>query len=214
MTAEAAAPTRFFQVAGYILAGGDSSRMGRDKGSLEIGGMPLVARTAQLLGPLVSKRTGVTVIGPPERYEKVGLPVVPDDRPGLGPLGGIATALRLSPCPWSLIVGCDLPYLTLEWLAYLMGRGIASKADIVVPEGPNGPEPLCAMYHKRCEPFFITALARGKRKVIEAYVGREVELVLPQEWQPFDPEGLLFRNMNAPPDFAEAQARLGGLPPA
>lgn len=215
MAAEnAAAPTRFFQVAGYILAGGDSSRMGSDKGSLEIGGVPLVVRMAQLLGPVVSKRAGVTVIAPAGRYDKTGLPVVSDDRLGMGPLGGIATALRLSPCPWCIIVGCDMPYLSIAWLSFLMGRAVASNADIVLPEGPNGPEPLCAMYHKRCEAFFATALAKGTRKVTEAFAGREVETVAPGEWQAYNPHGLLFHSVNTPEDFEQAKARLGGAPSA
>ena len=214
MTADTASPIRFFQVAGYILAGGDSSRMGTDKGSLEIGGVPLVVRIAQLMGPMVSKRAGVSVIAPAGRYDKTGLPGVQDDRPGLGPLGGITTAVRLSVCPWALVIGCDMPYLTPEWLAYLMGHAVASSADIVVPESANGPEPLCAMYHKRCEPFFATALANGTRKITDAFVGRDVEMIECGQWQPFDPHGLLFKSINAPADFEEAKARLGGAPAA
>jgi molybdopterin-guanine dinucleotide biosynthesis protein A len=119
---------RFYQVAGFILAGGASTRMGQDKALLEVGGAPMLIRTARLLDPLVSRRGGVTVIADPKRYEKLGLRLELDDRPGQGPLGGIVTALRLSPCPWSLIVGCDLPYLTGEWLEYLIGRAVASAA--------------------------------------------------------------------------------------
>ena len=74
----------FEQVAGFILAGGQSSRMGCDKALLEIAGVPLLVRTARLLEPRVA---GVTVIGPPERYAALGLRVVPDDRAGLGQIG-------------------------------------------------------------------------------------------------------------------------------
>lgn len=207
MTSEAAL-TRYFQVAGYILAGGESARMGADKGGLEISGIPMVVRTAQLLGPLVSKRTGVTLVAPSGRYTQTGLPSIPDDRPGQGPLGGIATALRVSPCPWNIIVGCDLPYLTQEWLGFLIGRAVASHSDIVFAETSNGPEPLCAMYHKRCEPSFLAALAKGTRKITEAFVGREVETISAEEWAPFDSGGLLFKNVNTPEDFEDAKARL------
>jgi len=211
MTEESSSsPTRCFQVAGFVLAGGDSSRMGKDKGSLEIDGIPLVVRAVKLVEPLVSKRGGVTVVAPPERYAEAGLRVVPDDRPGEGPLGGITTAVRVSLCPWCLVVGCDLPYLTTEWLGHLASRAVASKADIVVPEGPRGPEPLCAVYHKRCEQYFATALANQKRKITDAFVGREVDLIPASEWQRFDSDGLLFKNVNSPEDFAEAQTRLRG----
>ena len=67
-------------MAGFILAGGASSRMGRNKALLEIGGVPLLVRTARLLEPLVA---AVTVIGPLERYTALGLHVVPDDSPGM-----------------------------------------------------------------------------------------------------------------------------------
>lgn len=213
-TSQVAAQARFYQVAGFILAGGASSRMGRDKGSIEVGGIPMLVRTAELVDPLVSRRAGVTVIADPKRYEKLGLRVVADDRPGQGPLGGIVTALHLSPCPWSLILGCDLPYLSRDWLGCLLSRAVASRAELVVPEGPNGPEPLCAVYHKRCEASFLTCLARGVRKVTEAFAGRDVEVIAPEEWKPFDPQGLLFRNMNTPEDLAEAQARFRGPAPS
>jgi len=208
MEAAQAGEKRFYQVAGFILAGGASTRMGQDKALLEVGGEPMLVRTARLLEPLVSRRAGVTVIADPKRYAKLGLRFERDDIPGQGPLGGIVTALRLSPCPWSLIVSCDLPFLTGEWLEYLMGRAVGSAAEAVVPESPQGPEPLCAAYHKRCEESFRTCLARGVRKVTEAFVGRDVEVISADEWAPFDREGRLLRNMNAPEDLAEAQAKL------
>jgi len=67
--------------------------MGRDKALLEISGVPLLVRTARLIEPLVA---AVTVIGSPERYASLGLRVIPDAVAGVGPLGGIATALRFS----------------------------------------------------------------------------------------------------------------------
>src|SRR5208282_6089559 len=122
-------------VAGYILAGGESSRMGRDKALLVIGGAPLVGRTAALVALLTGPPT---IIGAPERYESFGYRVIGDDAPGLGPLGGIATALRDSRESWNLIVGCDLPFLTNEWLAYLIDRALRSQADAVVPQSAAG----------------------------------------------------------------------------
>ncbi len=195
------------QLAGFILAGGQSSRMGRDKALLEFAGVPLLVRTARLLEPRVAS---VTVIGPPERYAALRLRVVPDDQPGVGPLGGIATALRLSSPEWNLLVGCDLPYLTGEWLDWLIGRALASKADALVPETERGLEPLCAIYHRGCAPALAASLARGVRKVTDAVAGLALERVTPAEWKPFDVDGALFKNMNTPADYEEARARLGG----
>lgn len=202
-------PTRYFQVAGFVLAGGDSSRMGSDKAKLEVGGMAMVVRAARLLEPLVSKRAGVTVLAPPQRYAEFLLKSVGDDNPGMGPLTGITTAVRTSLCPWSLIIGCDMPYLTTAWMVYLLARGVPTNADVVLAEGPSGPEPLCALYHKRCEAYFATSIARGVLKITEAFVGREIVMIAADEVQSFDPEGLLFKSVNTPEALKQAQARLG-----
>jgi len=195
---------KFANVAAFILTGGASTRMGNDKALLELGGVPMLVRTANLLQPLVAS---VAVIGPPARYAQFGLSVFPDDAPGLGPLGGIATALRLTAAPWNLIVACDLPYLTPAWLEYLLGRALASRADVVLPESDGGDEPLCAVYHLRCAEPIAAALARGVRKVTDGLAGCAVEKVTPAHWKPFDSDGCLFKNMNAPEDYAVARAK-------
>jgi molybdopterin-guanine dinucleotide biosynthesis protein A len=193
-------------IASFILAGGVSSRMKRDKALLEIGGSPLLIRTARLLESV----GGVpSVIGDPAAYASFGMPVIADDLPGAGPLGGIATALRASGAAWNLVVACDLPYLTREWLDFLVARATASAADAVLPMNARGAEPLCAMYHKRGEPAIRAALESGVRKVTDGLQNIRVETIAPAEWKPFDSEGLLFKNMNLPRDYQEAAARLG-----
>ena len=192
-------------VAGFILAGGGSTRMGSDKARLEIAGQPMLGRIASLLKLLVAS---VTVIGSPENYADLDVCVVPDDEPGLGPLGGIATALRVSELPWNLIVGCDLPYLTSEWLEHLVARAVASPAHIILPVSEAGAEPLCAMYHRRCGETIRAALERGVRKVTDAFAGLSVEKILPPEWKAFDSQGTLFKNMNTPADYHAARARI------
>jgi molybdenum cofactor guanylyltransferase len=190
-------------VATYILAGGESSRMGRDKAMLAPGGIPMILRIAEIVAPLAGPPI---IIGPPSRYSALGYTVIPDDLPGIGPLAGIATALRHSNQPWNLILGCDLPFLTSNWLDYLVARAIESNADVVVPQSHAGPEPLCAMYRKTCVTAVLAAIANGIRKVTDAYAGLTVESVLPQEWKSFDETGQLFKNMNTPEDFQEAEA--------
>jgi molybdopterin-guanine dinucleotide biosynthesis protein A len=192
------------QVAGFVLAGGESVRMGREKALLELGGVPIVVRTARLLEALAGPPS---VIGPPERLSGLGLRVVMDDWPGLGPLGGIATALRHADKPWSIILSCDLPYLSGKWLEFLIGRALLSPADALLPQNDGGPEPLCAMYHKRCEATVAAALARGVRKVTDGIAGLTIAYIPAPEWKAFDSEGRLFKNMNTPSDYEEARAR-------
>jgi molybdenum cofactor guanylyltransferase len=195
------------QIAGFILAGGGSSRMGRDKALLELDGVPLVMRTAKLVESVSG--APAAIIGAPDVYGSLGFRVIGDDFPGTGPLGGLATALRASSAAWNLIVACDLPYLTREWLEYLIGRAVASKADAVVPMNELGAEPLCAMYNKSCERAIWAALDRGTRKVTDGLAGVRVESIERSAWKAFDSEGYLFKNMNSPADYEEAKTRLG-----
>lgn len=180
--------------------------MKRDKATLEIGGVPLLLRTSHLLESVVG---APSVIGDPATYESFALPVIADDWPGGGPLGGIATALRASTAQWNLVVACDLPYLTSEWLRFLVARAVVSTADAVLPMNAKGAEPLCAMYHKRGEPAIHAALESGIRKVTDGLQNVVVETIAPAEWKVFDSDGLLFKNMNLPRDYEEAAARLG-----
>jgi molybdopterin-guanine dinucleotide biosynthesis protein A len=195
------------QIAGFILAGGESSRMGRDKALLEFDGVPLLVRTARLVESVAGP---AAVIASPEAYRSLALRVIADDSPGAGPLGGIATALRVSNAPWNLVVACDLPYLTKTWLEHLIERALASQADAVLPMNARGAEPLCAVYHKRGERAICAALARGTRKVTDGLQDLRVESIEPAEWKAFDSDGLLFKNMNSPADYEEAVARLSG----
>jgi len=202
-------------IGSFILAGGASTRMGRDKSLLELAGETLLARTLHLLE---RSRLQPTIVGDPEKFGglALGAPIIPDDKPGLGPLGGIATALRHTRKPWNLIVGCDLPFLTDDWIRYLIARATRahkdaeSRFDIVIPQNLAGPEPLSAMYHQRCVVAISAELDRGVRKVTAAFSGLRLDSILPEEWKAFDSGGLLFKNMNSPADYQRAREILEG----
>ncbi len=187
------------------MGGGESSRMGVDKGLLEIDEVAVIVRTARLVESVADSPC---VVGGVELYRGLGLHAIVDDWPGAGPLGGIATALRASEAEWNLIVACDLPYLTRPWLEFLAQRAHGSAADAVVPMNVRGAEPLCAMYRARCEPAIRGALEAGTRKVTDGLARIRVECLEPVEWKCFDSEGLLFKNMNTPADYEEAKTRL------
>jgi molybdopterin-guanine dinucleotide biosynthesis protein A len=179
--------------------------MGRDKALLDFGGTPLILHIASLAHPL----TGApAIVGPPDRYANLNLRVIPDDTAGIGPLGGIATALRDSREPWILVLGCDLPLLTSKWLGYLIDRALKSAADAIVPQSAAGAEPLCAMYRKGSAASIAKAIARGVRKVTDWIAELNVEPIEPQEWKNFDSSGQLFRNLNSLKDIEEIAAAL------
>jgi len=175
------------EIAGWVLAGGASSRMGRAKALLEVAGEPMIVRTTRLIQQVVGPGT---VVGAVSESEKLGLRAIEDDVPGAGPLGAIATALRVSGAPWNLILACE------------------STADAVIPRNLEGAEPLCAVYHKCGEPLIRTAIEHGVRKVTDGLQYLRVETIEPDEWKVFDSQGLLFKNMNSPEDYQEAKTRL------
>src|SRR5712691_8368629 len=99
--------------AGFVLVGGKSSRMGRDKANLPFEGRTLVERVAAAVADAAGS---VTLVGPPGRYESLGLPVIADLEPDLGPLGGIHAALSATSAAWNLIAACDLPAVSGPFL--------------------------------------------------------------------------------------------------
>lgn len=195
--------TEKHSIEAFILAGGASSRMGRDKALLELGGELMVTRLASVLGALAEQ---ITLVASPQQFVELALRVVPDDEPGLGPLGGIVTALRISRAEWNLVSACDLPFLKREWLEYLITRAQKSDAQAVLAQSPQGHlEPLCAMYRTSARPEMVAALARGVRKVTEGLAGLRLETIAMADWRAFDSRGLLFKNINSQEDYDEAR---------
>ena len=197
--------------------------MGRDKALLELSGAPMLQRTADLLTTLVAKTTLVisaSQSGNPHNtnatnlYSNFGLPTLTDSWPSLGPLGGIATALANAQSKWSLILACDMPFLTKEWLASLIGHSAQSEPEtprqieVIVPETERGLEPLCAIYRASCAPILADALNRGLRKVTEALADLNMHRIPENEWRQFSPDGNLFGNLNTWQDYLEAQQHL------
>jgi len=201
---------RHLEISAFILGGGASSRMGAEKGLLEFANESLVLRTARLLEPLVHE---VIVVGKPELYAGLGLRVIPDRIFGAGtesnavrtPLVGIATALSLTASPWNLILACDLPYLTPEWVEWLFDRAANTGAQIVMPRTPRGLEPLAALYRQECAAPIVAALEGGIRKVTDGVVRLRVEYVEEADWAALDPDHRVLNNMNSPEDYLEAK---------
>jgi len=194
-------------VAGYILAGGGSTRFGRDKALVEVGGMPMLERMIELLQRVTKQ---VKIVAPPAKYDAFAAEIVQDRWPGEGPLGGIITALKdaaKSPavCEWNLIVSCDMPFLTGEWLAFLGERAASSKAQVVIPHSAGGPEPLCACYRTDAAEPLVKAFGSGVRKIMEAVKHVTMEVLDEADWKRFDSAGRLFWNMNTAADYEKAR---------
>jgi molybdopterin-guanine dinucleotide biosynthesis protein A len=194
-------------VRGFVLAGGGSRRFGRDKALVEFDGEPLIARLCRVLQTATS--TSVRIIGDAARYSHLGVECIADRWPGEGPLGGIITALETSEATvatdfWSLIIGCDMPFLTSEWLRHVAERAVASEADVVVPESKQGLEPLCACWRASAASTLVRAFEGGVRRVTEAMKQLSMEVLDAADWKRFDNFDRLFWNMNTPADHQEA----------
>jgi molybdopterin-guanine dinucleotide biosynthesis protein A len=179
--------------AGYVLVGGRSSRMGRDKALLPLRGGVL----AEWVARCVRQSAGTaTLVGDPARYSSLGMRVIPDLFPEQGPLGGILTALRDSAAPWNLIVACDMPGIDVNLLATLIQTAQRSQADVLLPLDPEGrPQPLCAVYNRGSLASLERAFAQGVRKVTLALAGIQTLRLPMQEVTPF-------QNINTPEDWS------------
>ena len=178
---------------GYVLVGGRSSRMGRDKALLPFRGGPLVRSVARAVELAAGS---VTLVGHPRRYRPLGFPAIADDYPGQGPLGGILTALRHTFADWNLFAACDMPGLSAEFLRRLLDAAERSGALALAPAGPSGrPEPLCAVYHRAALPALETAFGNGVRQAAAAL--QEVHAALLPVL-----EVLPFQNVNTPEEWA------------
>ncbi len=195
------------KVAGYVMAGGGSTRFGRDKALVEIGGRPMLTRMIELLQHVTKQ---VKIVAAPGKYGAFGAKIVEDRWPGEGPLGGIITALEdaaksATRCEWNLIVSCDMPFLTREWLKFLVQRGTKSKSQVVLPHSASGPEPLCACWRMEALGSLRSGFARGVRKVTDGIALLQAEVLDGKDWKRFDSAGRLFWNMNTAADYEEAR---------
>jgi molybdenum cofactor guanylyltransferase len=181
-----------------ILAGGRSSRMGRDKALLEIDGRRLLDRCADALRPIASPI--IVVADTPDRFSLPAYRTVADLYPGAGPVGAIVTALLALGEGWHLIVACDMPFLKTELLQLLVSRA-GDDFDAIVPRIEDRPEPLCALYRQTCVGPLQAFLKGGERpaahRALRAVRTRYVE---EPDLRGADPHLLSFVNLNTPED--------------
>ena len=195
------------RVGGYILAGGGSRRFGRDKALVELGGLPMLGRMIALLQNVANN---VKVVGAPEKYAQFEREMVVDQWPGEGPLGGIITALENSRksatgTEWNVILGCDMPFLTREWMTFLVERAMNSEAQVALAHSAHGPEPLCACWRTDAAATLRAAFESGVRKVTAGVALLRSEVLDEPVWKRFDSAGRLFWNMNTAVDYEEVR---------
>jgi molybdopterin-guanine dinucleotide biosynthesis protein A len=197
------------RLAAAILTGGRASRMGgQRKAAIEIGGRRIVDRQIAVLRTIadrifeVSSLTGEAEAGPAVTE------LVRDRYPDHGSLGGIYTAIVDSPCERTLVVACDMPFLSAPLLEHMAGID----ADLVIPRTDRGYEPLCAIYSKACAAPIQARLEKGELAASVLPQGVKVAEIGPEALAVYDPDGLLFVNVNTPHDCERASHLLERRP--
>ena len=197
-----------------INAGGQSRRMGQPKALLPLPptNQPLLQVIVQRLQPLAAQQVVIiandsairaqTVVGPDALW-------LADRYPGVGPLGGLATGLAA--CDgWAICVACDLPLLNPALFAYFVELATGTEGwDAIVPVVDDYPEPLHALYHRRCLPAITACLAAGERRA-SGFLSAVRTCYVPEvELRRLDPALHSFYNANTPEEWAQVLILLG-----
>src|SRR5947209_4498950 len=188
---------------GFILAGGASSRMGRDKARLQLGDKTFVAHIAEELHAITPR---VSVVSARPDSADMKLPVVPDIFLACGALGGLHAALASCRAVWAIVISCDLPFVTGDLLARL-ATFIAPELDAIAPVQRDGRvQPLCAIYRTDvCLARAEQLLAAGERRPRVLLQQVRTRFVAPDELNDLPNNDLWWLNINTPADFARAQ---------
>jgi molybdopterin-guanine dinucleotide biosynthesis protein A len=191
-------------VAGVVLAGGQSSRMGAEKAFVSLCGRPLIAHVLERFRPQVAEvylnaREGA------DRFRALGCAIVvdPPGRQGAGPLAGVCAALRTAAAhgfAWLATAPCDTPFLPMDVVAKLRAE-IAAGAPAAVAVSSRGLEPMFALWPTDAVERVETALAAGRAspRSLFAEIGAAERRFAGDE---------SFANVNTPAELAAAEAAL------
>ena len=188
---------------GIILAGGENSRMGENKAFVVIDGERLIDRILKIFRDLF--KDVIVVTNSPLDYLDLDVTLVTDIYPGKKALGGIYTGLFYAACPHAFVAACDMPYLNPRFIAWMMEQ--APAYDLVVPESPDGLEPLHAIYAKSCLPHMQRRIIQDKLKVTGFYKGLKCLTIFDAILKTFDPDMRMFVNVNTREDLERLTAR-------
>ncbi len=202
-------------ISAFVLAGGRSSRMGRDKAFLEWRGRTLLEQALELARTVTER---VSIVGQREKFAAYAA-VVEDVYPGQGPLAGIHAALISSSSELNLMLAVDTPLVTPEFLEYLVTQAdIQSRSDDDEPGAAEGGrpyvflprvggrlQPLCAAYRREFAEIAAQALQAGRNKIEPLLVSLPQRIIEEEELRrlAFDPR--MFENLNTRAEWEKMQ---------
>jgi molybdopterin-guanine dinucleotide biosynthesis protein A len=181
------------KVQGFVLTGGRSTRMGRDKALLSINGQALCEHIGDVVAAVSEK---VFLIGHPERYGHLKYECLADIHPDLGPMSGLETALRSGQAEFHVVVSCDVLNIQAEWLQALLTQASAANAPncVVAEDAAGNVQPLCAVYRRACAPAVSRALSDGRLRMMDLLHELAARRVKLDE---------VVMNVNTPKDYKE-----------
>ena len=197
-------------VAGIVLCGGRSTRMGSSKALLPFGPETMLQRVVRLLWTVVS---AVVVVAAPEQV----LPELPpavsvtrDEREGRGPLEGLRAGLKALPAGVEIayVTSCDVPLLVPEFVVRMLD--LLGDHDISVVEIDGFAHPLSAVYRRQALPHIEDLLARDRLRPAFLFDAVRTRRVQRGELESVDPELSTLRNLNTQEDYRNA-LRVAGL---
>lgn len=191
--------SRRLDLAAVLLAGGKSRRMGREKALLFLDGRPVV----QILAERLSRLTDQVFISTndPQTFTFLGLPSITDIYPGRGPLGGLHAAMTHTSRPLLLVLACDLPGASTDFLQYLID--CSADYDVVIPCTSDGRlHPVCAVYRRTCLAQVRQILEIGENRMLSLLEDPKLRVRRVAPGEGLFSEADLF-DLNSPEDYAK-----------
>ena len=174
-----------------ILAGGKSSRMGEDKGLMSYRGQSMVKHVIDVAEKLTSN---IMLVANHTDYHQLGWPVFPDLVKDKGPLAGIVTGLKASDTELNLILTCDTPFISVDFLKKLAAE--LDKAEVVIPQFENRLYPLTGYYKKTVLSRLETELEIGNLKIKKAIESLNYKVIVADQYDKNN-----FKNLNSKEDL-------------
>ena len=210
---------REHDAAGFVLAGGESTRMGRDKALLPFAGRPLIEHALSILS---EAGLPLRIAGARSRSLAEFAPIVEDAGPGLGPLAGICSAMAATPSHYAVFLPVDLPLLPPSLVVYLLHQARMTGQVVTVPTINGFAQTFPAVLHRSALTHLKGELTAGRNGCFSAFQASAsahgqslrciaVELLAQSGHvaHPFGlPPSLWFMNLNSQADLVRAEAAL------
>jgi len=184
------------KITGVILAGGQSSRMGTDKGLMLLNSEPMISYLIKLLKPIVEE---VIIVAKSEKYKVFGLSVFPDKMALKGPVGGIYSGLFHSNTEKVFVVSCDTPFITQELVQLIIDADNGN--DVVISKHNDKLEPLIGLYSKNGMDVFKNCIDQDKLKLIKVLDRLDTKII---DLDKSEVDSSVFYNINTPIEFKNA----------